>query len=185
MKNTLPIPEDELITALKDRSQRAYSVLYDTYAPSLLGVINRIVKDTNKAEDLLQETFVTVWSTIDSYNANRERLFIWLLNIARSTALNFLRTQQSPPSTYSKPLPDTVVYPEQKSTIRPGSIDSENQRTNIIGLDPNLRQMIDLIYFEGYTQQKVADNLNMPLGMVKTSTRTALQQLKALFSNAL
>lgn len=184
MKHIPPIPEDELVAALKTRSQKAYSVLYDTYAPSLLGVISRVIKEEDKAEDVLQETFVAIWKNIDTYEAGKERLFTWLLNIARNTARSFGESSQHTGSV-NPPVPSATGYPEQPNSLATGSAVPVSQTTTLSGLDPTLRQMIDLIYFEGYSQQKVADNMNMPLGLVQTGTRTALQQLKALFSNAL
>jgi len=182
MKKILPVPEDELVAALKARSQKAYSVLYDNYAPSLLGIICKIVNDIDEAENLLQDTFMKVWQYIDTYDASRGRLFTWLLNIARNTAINFLRSKRNVEHTDIQTIADGV------DTDRNAITDSVNIShigiaDKVAGLDPKLRQMIDLIYFEGYTQQEVADHLKMPLGTVKTRTRMALQQLKDLFSD--
>ncbi|GAB4033976.1 RNA polymerase sigma factor [Spirosoma gilvum] len=182
MKKTPPIPEDELVAALKLRSQKAYSALYDKYAPTLLGIICRVVKNTDDAENLLQDTFVKVWKNIDSYDAGKGRLFTWLLNIARNTAINFLRSQRSFEQTDIQTIADGV-YTERNTLSDVLNISHIGLGDTVSRLDPKLRQMIDLIYFEGYTQQEVADKLNMPLGTVKTRTRMALQQLKDVFSD--
>jgi RNA polymerase sigma-70 factor (ECF subfamily) len=183
MKKPPPIPEDDLIAALKARSQKAYSILYDNYAPTLLGIICKVVRNTEDAENLLQDTFVKVWKNIDSYDAGKGRLFTWLLNIARNTAINFLRSQRSIEQTDIQTLADGV-YTEGNSLTDSINVSHIGVNDTVSRLDPKLRQIIDLIYFEGYTQQEVADNLNMPLGTVKTRTRMALQQLKNLFSDA-
>ncbi|UFH54534.1 RNA polymerase sigma factor [Spirosoma sp. KNUC1025] len=183
MKKPPPILEDELITALRVRSQKAYSVLYDMYAPALLGIICKIVKNSEDAENLLQDAFVKVWKNIDRYDASKGRLFTWLLNIARNTAINYLRSNRNTEFTDIQTLTNGV-YTERNTIVDAIDISHIGVSDTVAKLDPKLRQVIDLIYFEGYTQQEVADNLNMPLGTVKTRTRMALQQLKNIFSDA-
>ena len=182
MKNTSSFPEDELVAALKERSQKAYATLYDNYAPALLGIICKVVKDSNEAENLLQDTFVKVWKNIDSYDASRGRLFTWLLQIARNTALSYLRSQKNAGHTTIQTIADGV-YSDRNTITEAINVSHIGVNDTVSRLDPKLRQMIDLIYFEGYTQQNVADDLNMPLGTVKTRTRMALQQLKIIFSD--
>lgn len=184
MKKPPPISEEELVAALRTRSQKAYSVLYDNYAPALLGIICKVVKNSDDAENLLQDTFVKVWTYIDSYDTSKGRLFTWLLNIARNTAINFLRAQQKTEFTDIQTLTDGV-YTERNSITDAINVGHIGVADTVSRLDPKLRQIINLIYFDGYTQQEVADSLNMPLGTVKTRTRMALQQLKDLFSDAL
>ncbi|QHV95188.1 RNA polymerase sigma factor [Spirosoma endbachense] len=180
MKKPPTIPEDELVEALKARSQKAYSVLYDRYAPTLLAIICKVVKDNDEAENVLQDTFVKIWRHIDSYDAGKGRLFTWILNIARNTGINFLRSQRNSDHTDIQTLADSV-HTDRNAISDAINVNHIGVSDTVARLDPKLRQMIDLIYFEGYTQQEVADHLKMPLGTVKTRTRMALQQLKDLF----
>lgn len=169
------------MAGLQSRENKAFSVLYDNYAPALLGIIVKIVRDEAEAENLLQDSFVKIWRNIHLYDATKGRLFTWILNIARNTAINYLRS-----SHYS-------VGQEIQNIENPVSIQtahSEPDETNYIGvtetvdkLEPKLKEIIDLIYFMGYTQQEVSEKLNMPLGTVKTRTRMALLQLRKYFSN--
>lgn len=181
MKHSLPVSEDELVAALKIRGQKAYSILYDCYAPTLLGILYKLVNDQAQAEMLLEELFVRIWNTIDTYDAGKGRLFMWLLTVTRNTATDFLQTQAAteqiehltlPGGTFSAPT--TAVDVIESSTT-----DAETW------LDPDHRRVIDLILFGGYSQQKVADSLKLTPGTVKMHTQKALQQLKALFRNAL
>lgn len=175
------IGEVDLIVGLQNKDNKAFAVLYDNYAPALLGIIVKIVRDEAEAENLLQDAFVKIWRNIHQYDATKGRLFTWILNIARNTAINYLRS-----SHYS-------VGKEIQSIDNPVSIQtaySENIDVNYIGvaetvekLEPKLKQIIDLIYFMGYTQQEVSEKLDMPLGTVKTRTRMALLQLRKHFSN--
>lgn len=175
------IGEVDLIVGLQNKENKAFAVLYDNYAPALLGIIVKIVRHEDEAENLLQDAFVKIWRNIHQYDATKGRLFTWILNIARNTAINYLRS-----SHYS-------VGKEIQSIDNPVSIQtaySENIDVNYIGvaetvekLEPKLKQIIDLIYFMGYTQQEVSEKLDMPLGTVKTRTRMALLQLRKHFSN--
>ncbi|WP_229311177.1 RNA polymerase sigma factor [Larkinella soli] len=176
------IVEDELVEGLKARSQKAFAVLYDNYGTTLLGIICKIVRDEHEAENLLQDTFVKIWRNIDQYDASKGRLFTWLLNIARNTAINFLRSIKDIEKTEIQTA-ETDVYTARAVVSEPSPLEYIGVAETVNQLDPKLKQVIDLIYFFGYTQQEVADRLDMPLGTVKTRTRAALQQLKQLFAD--
>jgi RNA polymerase sigma factor (sigma-70 family) len=171
--------EELLLEGLKAKEERAFSVFYDRYAPTLLGIIVRIVRDPDQAEDLLQDTFVKIWKNIHQYDPNRGRLFTWMLNIARNTALNSLRSTNNVGASQIQTL-DSVVYTETAKS-EPIDVNHLGMTETVQRLDPKHREVVDLIYFLGYTQQEVADQLQLPLGTVKTRTRTALQQLKHYF----
>lgn len=180
MTNRSKPSEIELVEGLKAHSQKAFSRLYDDYGPTLLGVICKIVRDGDEAENLLQDTFIKVWKHIDSYDSNKGRLFTWLLNIARNTAINFLRASRQTEHTDIQSFTNSVRMGEEL-TVEPLNISHIGVGETVSRLDPKLRLIIDLLYFEGFTQQEVADHLKLPLGTVKTRTRTALQQLKTLY----
>lgn len=175
----IPISEDELVRGLQSRDEKAFALLYDNYSPALLGIIVKIVKDEAEAENLLQDSFVKIWKNIGQYDPAKGRLFTWLLNIARNTALNFLRSPHFFEQGEIQNL-ESIVYTE--------TVQTELTEVNYIGvsetvqkLDPKLKQVIHLIYFLGYTQQEVSEKLNLPLGTVKTRTRMALHQLRVYF----
>ena len=78
---------------MKSRDSSAYSYLYDHYARSLYTVIAQIIPDVSAANDVLQETFIHVWTKIDTYDPRKGRLFTWLLQIARHAAIDALRSK--------------------------------------------------------------------------------------------
>ncbi len=168
--------ESVLVLQLKSGSREAFSELYDRYATNLYHVILKLVNSESDAENLLQDTFVKIWRSIDSYDPKISRLYTWLITIARNMAIDYCRSAY-----FSKKKSiqndEVLVY---KETPR-----SEMCRLDYIGmddvlnrLDQNLRQLIDLQFYLGYTQQEVADELNIPLGTVKSRTRTAFKILK-------
>jgi RNA polymerase sigma-70 factor, ECF subfamily len=171
--NHRAIPETMLIERLQSHSQEAFSALYDNYAPSLLGVIFNIVKDRDEAEDLLQDSFIKIWRSIRQYESGKGRLFTWLLTICRNTALDYLRKRGKLPAAEIQNAETNVYTNSTGENIRDTGLQNEVEK-----LDTVYRQVINLIYFFGYTQQEVSAILKLPLGTVKTRTRTALQLLR-------
>lgn len=168
--------ESALVERLQAGERSAYAELYDRYARNLYAVIFEIVQSETEAENLLQDTFVKIWRNIGRYDASKGRLYTWLLVVARRLALDFRRSlffsQKQTIQTA-----ETAVYVESPAP--------EMQRLDHIGLDaaisrldPPLKQVIDLQYFQGYTQQEVADETGLPLGTVKSRTRAALLHLR-------
>ena len=169
--------ETDLIEGLKTHSRVAFSELYDRYAATLLGVITKIVKNETEAEDLLQDTFVKVWKNIHRHDPAKGRLFTWLLNVTRNTALDYLRANKKAPQVE---IPQDGYLPGMSSTLNNVGYIGFSDTVNTT-LDPKHWQIIELVYFQGYTQQEVSEHLNLPLGTVKTWTRIALIQLRQTF----
>ncbi|MCP5893875.1 sigma-70 family RNA polymerase sigma factor, partial [Klebsiella pneumoniae] len=72
---------------------KAFTLLYDMYSKSLYGIIFNLLKDKEESEDVLQEVFVKIWKNIDSYNDSKGRFFTWILNIARNSSIDRLRSK--------------------------------------------------------------------------------------------
>lgn len=170
------IPEEELIQQLKARNPEAFSYLYDHYAPALMGVIQSIIPLKDDAENLLQDAFIKIWKYIDRFDPEKGRLYTWLLTICRNTALNDLRSR---PKILQLDIQDGLgsVY-EKKNFWEESSVENIGIKDVVNKLDEKHQVIIDLLYYHGYTQQEVSDALQIPLGTVKTRTRSALQILK-------
>jgi RNA polymerase sigma-70 factor (ECF subfamily) len=169
---------ERLVNRLKTGDQGAFAEMYDRYSGAINGVITRIVRDTEASQDVLQDTFVKVWRNIQSYDSSKGSFFTWMLNIARNTSIDALRKLKKEGKTEIQNW-DAAV----------GVIGAAQQNINSIGLrklveklPDEQRIMIEYIYFQGYTQQEVADELNMPLGTVKTRTRLAMRELRKAFT---
>lgn len=166
-----------MIDGLRSHSRVAYSELYDRYATTLLGVITRIVKDETEAQDILQDTFIKVWKNIHRHDPAKGRLFTWLLNVTRNTALDYVRSHKKAPQVE---LPLEGYLPGMATTWTNIGYIGFSDTVNT-SLEPKYRQVIDLLYFQGYTQQEAAEQLNLPLGTVKSWTRLALIKLRQTF----
>ena len=86
MQNQNLYTEEGLIEALKNHQNEAYRHLYLHYRGSLYNIITQIIPDMETANDVLQEVLVTIWQNIDKYDAQKGRLYTWLLNLTRNAA---------------------------------------------------------------------------------------------------
>ena len=159
----------------------AFSELYDMYADALYGVVSRIVRSDEAGADVLQEAFVKVWKGIGSYDVKKGTPFTWMLNIARNSAIDYLRRQQKEPG--SKIQNDHLYVSKEEVGV---TLDKSSDHIGIEDLlqkIPDKQQLIlRYLYFKGYTQQEVSDELDIPLGTVKTRTRAALKALRKYFN---
>ena len=155
------------------------TLLYDNYAAAIYGVILRIVKSEAVAEDVMQESFVKIWTSFEQYDAEKGRLFTWIINISRNAAIDKIRSKQYRVGSRTKGIEDIGVSNMESSyNIKPEHI---GLKEVIAKLNPDQKQIIDMMYFDGYTQSEVAEELSIPLGTVKTRSRAAIKMLIKLF----
>ncbi len=175
MNTNLTYSENELVILLKQRHQSAFSYLYDHYSGSLFSVIINIVPDRELANDVLQEVFVKIWRQIDTYDTSKGRLFTWMLNVARNTSIDTFRSKNFQHSQQNRELTESVYEEGGSSETDTNKI---GLRKIVHQLKEDYRVLIELSYFQGYTQDEISKMLAIPLGTVKTRLRTALVQLK-------
>ncbi len=145
----------------------------------MLGVITRILKKEELAEEVLQDVFLKVWDKIESYDPSKGRLFTWMLNIARNQAIDKTRSKE-----FSKGKKTGDIDNFVNRIDREGYVE---QKVESIGLPEMLkvlpddqRFIIDQHYLKGYTQAEIAEEFNLPLGTVKTRMRLAMKGLRTL-----
>nr|WP_294936476.1 sigma-70 family RNA polymerase sigma factor [uncultured Flavobacterium sp.] len=171
--------QEELLPLIYKKDDKAFTLLYDMYAKSLFGVIYNLIKDKEESEDVLQETFVKIWKNIDTYNESKGRFFTWVLNIARNSAIDKLRSKDF--NNNQKNLSaDNFVHILDDSARINNKIDTIGIQEFVKKLKPKCIQLIDLLFFKGYTQQEVSDALEIPLGTVKTQSRNCINELRNL-----
>lgn len=171
--------QDQLIVLIKERNQKAFAFLYDNYSQALFGVINRIVNDQEESEDVLQNTFLKIWNNFDAYDINKGRLYTWMLNIARNLAIDSVRSKQGKIKNKIQETSE-YVYHKNKLYVEDNTHETIGLKKIVDELKADQREIIDLAYYQGYTQEEVSKTLNMPLGTVKTKVRQALLTLRGL-----
>ena len=170
--------DDGLVVRLASRDMDAAAELYDRHAPQVFALARRILRNDGDAEDLVQEVFSQAWRTAASYDHQRGSVVGWLLMMTRTRAIDKLRARQARPVTNAAIQPDTlpaaeapdaVIAAEQASIVKAALLD----------LPAAQRTALELAYYEGLTQQEIAERLAEPLGTVKTRMRAALTALRA------
>jgi RNA polymerase sigma factor (sigma-70 family) len=180
-KHKISLSEEELVLSLRNREKIAIEALYDMYSASLFGVISRIVIDTATAEDVLQETFVKIWHSFSGYSSEKGRLFTWMINIARNLAIDKIRSKDYKNQNKNQELENNVTFiDKQKNTVyKPELLGIKDLLTT---LKPEQKSILDLVYFKGYTHAEAAEELNIPLGTIKTRLRMGIQELRKHFN---
>lgn len=173
--------EIHIAKLLKAHDKRAIEMIYDHYGDALYGVVLRIVGIESIAEDVVQDAFVKIWKKGPSFDSRKGSLFTWVLNICRNTAIDVIR------SSYFKNLRKTQeVDSKVKTNLKHSCSLNEDQiglHKIVDNLDVKYREVIDLIYFKGYTQREVEQELNIPLGTVKTRVKIGLRELRRIFAD--
>ncbi|AWH85883.1 RNA polymerase subunit sigma-70 [Flavobacterium album] len=171
--------QEELLEQIYKKDGRAFTLLYDMYSKSLYGIIFNILKDKEESEDVLQEVFVKIWKNIDSYNTTKGRFFTWILNIARNSSIDKLRSKSHNNSLKNLSADNFVHILDHNSSVI-NKIDAIGIREFIQKLKPKCIRLIDLLFFKGYTQQEASEELEIPIGTVKTQNRSCIKELRTI-----
>jgi RNA polymerase sigma-70 factor (ECF subfamily) len=165
-----------LIERIMQRDEKALAALYDRYAGMLSSVLNRILRDTQASEEILQDIFFQLWRTASRFDASRGSLPGWLLVIARNRAISRLRRHN----------PAAGDELRENSVVVPANLENEASQRQLLdrvkrtmeNLPSEQRAAIELAYFEGLTHSEIAQRTGDPLGTVKTRLRSAVETLK-------
>lgn len=176
--------DEELMRRLFHKDKRAFEAIFDRYGDLVYSTALRILRDAHLAQDVSQEIFVRLWRKPESYVAERGRFLTWLISVTRNRAVDEIRSRGR------RLRHETASPEEQEREIPAGEANdpalnaqlAEQARTvraALTELPPEQRQVIELAYFGGLTQQEISDRLDQPLGTVKTRIRLGMQKLRA------
>ena len=167
--------------ALQQQNPAILKTIYSMYSSSLYGVISRIITHTELAEDVLQETFVKIWQSAKNYDETKGRLFTWMMNIARNLSIDKLRSKDFKNSLKNQDIENNVSFVDEqnKVTFNPDVLGVKQLVSN---LKPDLQAVLDLVYYKGFTHVEAAEELDLPLGTVKTRIRLAIIELRRNFN---
>jgi RNA polymerase sigma-70 factor (ECF subfamily) len=171
-----------LIERVAERDRTAFEELYARFARSVLGLALRRLGDRGRAEDSVQDVFAAVWRSAGSYDRTRGPGGAWLYTIARNSIIDAQRRQ--PPPTVSDP-PELVAPGAGPDEEAEASWNAWRVHRALETLPDHERAVIDLAYFSEMSQSEVAGFLQLPLGTVKTRTRSGLARLAAALEGQL
>lgn len=168
-----------LIERVAEQDREAFRQLYDGFASLIFTLAMRMLRTRPDAEDLLQEVFAQVWRQAANYRAERGSPEAWMINIARSRAIDKIRSMRRMDKSFV--LTDDPARAESSENVEFSAAESETRVTMnsaLASLPEAQRKVLELAYFDGLTQSEIAERLAEPLGTVKTRIRSGLQRLK-------
>jgi RNA polymerase sigma-70 factor (ECF subfamily) len=168
------IPDADLITRVARQDEGAFAELYRRYARSVLGLALRRIGDRGRAEDAVQETFASLWRSASRYDPGKGPGAPWLFTVARNTVIDILRRS---PELAVADGPEQVADEPGPAEVAESGWTSWRVHRAVATLPEAERVVIELAYWSGLSQSEVAEFLNVPLGTVKTRTRSALSRL--------
>ncbi|ALM07419.1 RNA polymerase sigma-70 factor [Sediminicola sp. YIK13] len=166
-----------LVSHFQSKDMKAFEKLYAMYSENICGVINTIVKNTDLAEEICQDVFMKAWNNAESYNASKGRFFTWIMNIARNAAIDELRSKSNKNSKQNLSSDFFVDILESKDDLN-SQMDTIGIQNLLKNLKEKCVQIIELLYFKGYTQKEAAEELDIPVGTVKTRNRNCISQIR-------
>ncbi|MDY0990122.1 MULTISPECIES: RNA polymerase sigma factor [Flavobacterium] len=169
--------QEELLVLIYKKDEKAFTHLYDMYSKSLFSVIHVLIKNREEAEDVLQDVFVKIWKNIDSYNESKGRFYTWIINIARNTSIDKLRSKDYN-NTQKNLSSDNFVNLLDESNKLSHKLDAIGIQEFVKKLKPKCIEIINLLFFKGYTQQEASEELALPLGTIKTQNRNCINDLR-------
>jgi RNA polymerase sigma-70 factor (ECF subfamily) len=170
---------DQLITQFQQKDIKAYEKLYTMYSKSISGVVNTIVKNDDVAQEITQDVFIKAWNKSDSYSAKKGRFFTWLLNIARNAAIDYTRSKRFKQSKQNLNS-DFFVDILESSDCLDNSTDAIGINEFVKKLADKCKAIIELLFFKGYTQKEASEELDIPLGTIKTRNRNCIAELRTM-----
>ena len=185
----VPVPADSttavhLIQRVANQDREAFSQLYDRFSTVVFSLAMRMLRARSDAEDLLQEVFVQVWRQARGYSAERGSPEAWIIDIARSRAIDKSRAIRRIENSFV--LTDDPARAESSDNAESSAAASESRLTMnaaLANLPDTQRRVLELAYFDGLTQTEIAQRLAEPLDTVKTRMRAGIQRLREIVSS--
>ena len=170
----------ELIRRLRNRDPEGLAAVYDRYGQAAYSLFLRITHDQSAAEDLVQELFIRVWNRGREFDSSRGTLGVWILAIARNMAIDHVRSAQARFSLRLRPIQHIDQLAMAAHASEPETAIDRTRAVNAAFSDLNFneKRVLELAYFEGFSQTEIAERLKEPLGTVKSWTRSALSRMR-------
>ncbi len=173
----------QLLERTARQDQAAFRALYDAVSPHLFGLLVRILKRRDWAEEALQDCFLKIWQKADTYAPEKGAPLTWLMTVARYRALDLLRMKRPEVEMPEEGEGSSMAFADDSSGMNPESeaVASEGiGRLSLCmdGLQEEQRRCVMLAYYEGYTHQELTEVVGAPLGTVKSWVRRGLQKLR-------
>ncbi len=166
-----------IVPLLRKQHKKSIELVMEYYGDTLYGIALKMMGDSAQAEDVMQESFIKIWKNAKRYDPKKAKLFTWLLNIVRNTAIDKIRKRNNDRDNTLKHHTLTQHDPILEH-IRPEYIDV---RDKVNMMEDKYKEVIEVLFFKGMTQKEASESLDIPLGTVKTRLKIGLRQLRRVF----
>ena len=166
-----------MIAGLRNRNVTVFEYVYDHYAGALYGVVLRVVRNEEVAQEVLQDALLKIWDKIDTYDPAMVRLFTWMLNLTRNLAIDRTRSREMSQGKKTDDI-DRFVHSIENQQRYEQEVDTIGLKEILQRLPDDQRFVLEHLYLKGYTQSELSQEFNIPLGTVKTRARMALIELR-------
>lgn len=170
---------DILVKKFQQKDEKAFETLYNMYSESMHGVIFNIVRNHDIAQEVMQDVFIKAWHNASSYSSEKGRFFTWILNIARNAAIDKTRSKSFKNSGKNLNADFFVGIIQNKESLD-DQTDAIGIKKFVSKLAKTCIEVIELLYFKGYTQKEASETLNMPIGTIKTRNRNCINELRIM-----
>lgn len=174
--------DTELIAKISVRDRIAFDFFYDRYASVLFSFCFRILKEKEEAEDVLQEVFIQIWRDAPRFDATRGSVRSWLFTIARSRALDRYRSRKIAQNRLQEETSEAINGISSQEDLQSTRIRSHYVAKALKKLTRKQRMVLEMMYYEGLTQEEISERLDEPVGTIKSRLRSALMTLRFFFS---
>ena len=173
----------DVIRRAASADQEALRELYDVTSPTVFGLVRRIVGDMSVAEELTIDVYTQVWRLASAYSEEKGSPLTWLLMLARSRAIDHLRSRAR--RVKEQELPIEVAFDHSHPDPNPEAAAISGNRQQVVqailaALEPEQVAMLQLAFFEGLSHGEIAEKTGIPLGTVKTRIRTGMMRMREL-----
>lgn len=176
--------DKEIILKVAGSDSKALEELYDRYSPILFTLINKIVQDKPAAEELLSDIFVIIWQKIDQFDSEAGNVYSWMINLARNKAIDFVKRNRNSEEMekYNDDYENENIIPHLSSSAEPLDLDKvlsmkDKMNGSFNKLTDAQQYVLNLAYYNGYNEEEIARELNIPLPTVKFKISLALGNL--------
>jgi RNA polymerase sigma-70 factor, ECF subfamily len=174
----------EIVMPLREGRPEALEVMYDRYAGLAYGLAMRILGDSGRAEDVVQEVLLSVWRKPDRYDPARGSFRTWLMTLVRNRSVDSLRghwRRQGADVELGDDLQDLSGHSDPWPAVAL-SLERDVVREALAALPADQRQAVEMAHYGGYSHTEIAEALGLPLGTVKGRLRLAMEKLHSFLS---
>lgn len=173
--------EIQIIQLLKNKDEEGMTLLYNNYGETLYGIAFKVTKNEELAQDVLQESLVKIWKKIHTYDEDKSKLFTWLFRITRNTAIDKIRST-SLKTDQEIQIDSSNVYNVGIDTVKPEFLDVKD---HLDTLEEKYKIVLEALFFQGMTQQEASEELDIPLGTIKSRLKIGLRELRKIYGPTL